>query len=484
MLTEKKPAPEKAKRLHQLAQEMVVRQNVILKSARIYEANNLIFSRQIGLLHSLIVTALAEFGEAAFTVRTSTLFFNSLRLKFGFANYHFFKFVSEQYRKREIGVLRFEPGVTEDEIKQLALAMVKGSDGRPTDSYESLAAALEKHGIAGIIVEKTLEADFGPSPERSAAKVYFLGLTHLEDAFRAEQEGEEKIKLGTTRRLMQSVFNNIVENESFIQGLTNIKNFHEYTLNHSMNVCILSIALGRRLGLDRNELIDLGISAFFHDLGKLDTPRDILEKPAKLDDREREIIEKHPYHGAEKLLQSRDFRGLPLRAIHVALEHHVKEDNTGYPRPYRKHSVNLFSRIVKITDFFDAITTKRVYRTSHFTRDDALTLMLAQSGREFQPALLREFVKMMGVYPVGSLVALSTGELALVVENSPETSLLLRPRVKVVALPDGGRVDGEILDLADVNPGTKTFVRTIVKTLDPEKYNVRAADYFLARAEA
>ncbi len=110
--------------------------------------------------------------------------------------------------------------------------------------------------------------------------------------------------------------------------------------------------------------------------------------------------------------------------------------------------------------------------------------MLAQSGREFHPALLREFVKMMGVYPVGSLVALSTGELALVVENSPETSLLLRPRVKVVALPDGTRVDGETLDLADVNPGTKTFVRTIVKTLDPEKYNVRVADYFLARAEA
>ncbi len=484
MLAEKKPPPEKAKRVHQLALEMIVRQNVILKSARIYEANNLIFSRQVGLLHGLIVTALAEFGEAVFTVRTSTLFFNSLRLKFGFANYHFFKFVSEEYRKREIGVLRFEPEVTEDGIKQLALAMVKGSDGRPTGSYEALAAALGKHGIAGIVVEKTLETDLGPSRERSAAKVYFLGLTHLEDAFRAERAGEEKIKLGTTRRLMQSVFNNIVENESFIQGMTNIKNFHEYTLNHSMNVCILSIALGRRLGLDRNELIDLGISALFHDLGKLDTPRDILEKPAKLDDREREIIEKHPHHGAEKLIQSPDFRGLPLRAIHVALEHHVKEDNTGYPRPYRKHSVNLFSRIVKITDFFDAITTKRVYRTSHFTRDDALTLMLAQSGREFQPALLREFVKMMGVYPVGSLVALSTGELALVVENSSETSLLLRPRVKVVALPDGGRVDGETLDLADVSPGTKTFVRTIVKTLDPEKYNVRVADYFIARAEA
>ena len=168
----------------------------------------------------------------------------------------------------------------------------------------------------------------------------------------------------------------------------------------------------------------------------------------------------------------------------MALEHHVKEDLTGYPRSYRKHTINLFSRIVKVTDFFDAITTKRVYRTSHFTRDEALTLMLAQSGREFHPALLREFVKMMGVYPVGSLVALDTGDLAIVMENSPETRLLLRPVVKIVAGADGGRVDGQVADLSEQDPEKKAYLRTIVKALDPEKYNIRVADYFLARAEA
>lgn len=482
-MPETKLTPEKAKRLHQLALEMVIRQNVILKSARIYEPNNLIFGHQVGLLHGLVRTAISEFGEAVFTVRMSTLFFNSLRLKFGFANYHFFRFLSEEYRRRQIGVLRFGGEVTEQDIIQLALAMAKGSDSRPAASFEALAAEMERRGVAGIQVEKSLEETPGASRERAAAKVFFLGLAHLEDAYREEQ-GADKIKLGTTRRLMQSIFNHIVENESFLQGMTNIKNFHEYTLNHSMNVCILSIALGRRLGLDRKELIELGISAFFHDLGKLDTPRDILEKPAKLDDREREIIEKHPYHGAGKLIQNRDFRGLPLRAIHVALEHHVKEDLTGYPRPYRKQTINLFSRIVKITDFFDAITTKRVYRTSHFTRDEALTLMLAQSGKEFQPALLREFVKMMGVYPVGSLVALDTGECGIVMENSPETALLLRPKVKIVAAANGERVDGEVVDLGEQNPETKSFLRTIVRSLDPEKYHVRVADYFLARVES
>ena len=145
-MSDKKSTPEKARRLHQLALEMVVRQNVILKSARIYEPNNLIFNRQLALLHSLIETALAEFGEAVFTVRASTLFFNSLRLKFGFANYHFFKFVSEEYHKREIGVLRFEPGITEDDIKRLALAMVKGSDGHPAGSYRCFGGRARETG--------------------------------------------------------------------------------------------------------------------------------------------------------------------------------------------------------------------------------------------------------------------------------------------------------------------------------------------------
>lgn len=472
---------EKAKVLHQLAVEMVIRLNVLLKSAKIYEPNNLLFQRQIGTLLVLIRRALTESGEAHFTVRQSTLFFNNLRLKYGYANYHFFKFVLQEFKKKEIGGIMFEPEVGEDDLKLFMTLLSKG-EGKSTTPFEALSEDVKGQGIRHVTIEKMFPSELMPSREKYAAKVFFLGITHLEEAFETEYR-QEKIKLNTTRRLMQSIFNHIVDNESFVQGLTNIKNFHEYTLNHSMNVCILSIALGRRLGLDRNELVDLGISAFFHDFGKLDTPKEILEKPTKLDDQEREIMEKHPYQGAGKLVQFREFRNLPVRAIHVALEHHVKEDLTGYPRYYKKQSVNLFSKIVKITDFFDAITTKRVYRTNVFTRDEALSLMLEQSGKEFHPILLREFVKMMGIYPVGSLVALNTGELGIVVENNPETMLLLRPKVKLIADASGNKIDGDILDLSKAEPGTNTYTRTVVKSLDPEKYRIRVADYFLAQAE-
>jgi HD-GYP domain-containing protein (c-di-GMP phosphodiesterase class II) len=468
------------KLLHDLAVEMVVRFNIILKSARIYSTNNLLFQRQITLFLEFLRRVQAEAAEAFFQTRAGSLYFNTIRLKYGFANYHFFKFVLEEFRKRQVGGIRFEKEVSEGDLRTLMTLLAKGDQGA-AQPFEALAEEAESLVLAHIRLEKMGLSELAPRPEKSAVRLYFLGIAHLQEFF-AGQARDERFKLGTTRRLMQSIFNSLSDNESFVQGLTNIKNYHEYTLNHSLNVCILSIALGRRLGLDRNELVDLGISAFFHDFGKLDTPKEILEKPSQLDEQERQIIEKHPYQGAGKLVQFRNVKGLPLQAVSVAMEHHVKEDLTGYPRYLWKQTTNLFSKIVKIADFFDAVTTKRVYRTSHFTRDEALTLMLAQGGNEFHPLKLREFVKMMGVYPVGSLVALDTGELAVVFENNPETVLLLRPRVKLIADAAGNKQDGETVDLSVVDPVSQAYSRTIVKVLDPLKYGIDPADYFLARA--
>jgi HD-GYP domain-containing protein (c-di-GMP phosphodiesterase class II) len=479
-LKEKKQV-EKTKALHYLAVEMITKLNVLLKSAKIYQPNNLLFRRQIEFFMKLIQKALEEAGEAHFTARQSTLFFNNIRLKYGYANYHFFRHVLQELKKKEIGGILFEPGLNDEDLTSFMLLLAKVED-KSTAPFKVLAEEMRDQDIHHIVLEMMLPAELAPRRERDAARVFFLGISHLEEAFETEYR-QEKIKLNTTRRLMQAIFNHIVDNESFVQGLTNIKNFHEYTLNHSMNVCILSVALGRRLGLDRNELVDLGISSFFHDFGKLDTPKEILEKPSKLEDQEREIIEKHPYQGAQKLVHFKEFRNLPLRAIHVALEHHIKEDLTGYPRYFKRKTTNLFSKIVKITDVFDAITTKRVYRTKEFTRDEALNLMLAQSGQEFQPVLLREFVKMMGVYPVGTLVALTTGELGIVVENNSETMFLLRPKVRLITEASGNKIEGDVVDLSETEPGAKTYARTIVKTLDPEKYRIRVADYFLAQAE-
>ncbi|MDH4218684.1 MAG: HD-GYP domain-containing protein, partial [Candidatus Aminicenantes bacterium] len=320
------------------------------------------------------------------------------------------------------------------------------------------------------------------SSEKNAKKIFFLGIVHLKEMFEYIKRGE-KIPLSTTRRLMQSIFNHIVNNESFTYGLTTIKNFDEYTLNHSINVCILSISLGRRLGLDRNELAELGISAFFHDFGKTEIPKEILGKPGKLDEQEREVIEKHPHLGAEKLIQLKETSHLPMRAINVAMEHHVKEDLTGYPKYQKKRHINLYSKIVKICDVYDAMTTHRPYRTEVFTRDETLSMMMKNNGTDFDPIILKVFANMVGTYPVGTLVLLNTGEIGIVVETSTDPSKLLRPKIKIIADEEGNKIDGDIMDLSKRDLQKKTYTSRIVKSLDPQKYKIQVSDYFIVQAQ-
>lgn len=463
------------KEIHQAGVEIIVRFHSLLKLGRLYSINNILFTEQLELLHRRIKENCKQ-EPASLKIKEGTFFFRNIRLRFIFANYPAFKTVLQELSKRELAVIHFYPELTIEELKNFLACFLQ------SETFDQLLNCLIQVPVEHVKIERALEAisTLGKKErDRASVRIYFSSLLHLKDAFESD-DPQLAFKLNTTRRLMQALFSHVVENEAFIFGLTNIKNYDEYTLNHSVNVCLLSMALGRRLGLDRNELIELGISAFFHDFGKIETPKEILDKPSQLEPHERAIIEKHPYHGAGTLAIWREIKGIPLRAIHVAMEHHIKEDLSGYPQTFKKKSTHLFSKIVKIADYFDAITTKRVYRPRAFTREEALSLMLESGSQEFHPLLLRVFVQMMGTYPVGSVVALNTGEIGLVVETNPEPSLALRPKIKIIADKDSQRIDGPIVDLTEKDPVTKKYVRTIVKGLDPQKYNIKVADYFIA----
>jgi putative nucleotidyltransferase with HDIG domain len=468
------------KSFQKAAVELLIRFHIVTKNAKLYEPNNAMFQEQSKMLFTSIESFLKQEDAASFQVRQSALFFNNVRLKFALGTYPIFKFILEEFRLREISALSFLPGLTLEEVARF-IAVFGKREKKEEMAFAKLQADLEDADISHVNLEAASATETFTSLQKDTARIYFLSILHLKESFERDQRNE-KIQINTTRRLMQSIFNHLVDNESFIYGLTNLKNYDEYTLNHSVNVCMLALALGRCLGLSRSELVDLGIAALFHDLGKLDTPADILNKPAKLTDEEREIMERHSHQGAEKLIHLKEFRRLPLRAIHVALEHHIKEDLTGYPRYFKKVDVNLFSKIVKVVDFFDAVTTKRVYRSKVYTRAEALTLMLEQSGAEFNPVILKAFVNLMGVFPIGTLVALNTGEVGIVFALNSDQKLVLRPKVKLIADAQGNKIDGEIVDLSEVIPGTRKHARTIVKALHPDVYEVEVADYFLAQA--
>lgn len=463
------------------AVNLVNRFNRAFRTSKIYDSNNLIYRRQIDLLQHLIEKFLGVYSKAQLTLRQNGVYFNDIKLKFGFSNYYLQQFIEEEFIKMDIGELEFLPGIDTDELdKFIHLLTQKPEKDNP---HEEFCRQLQEKQIRNISVEEIPSFQKTDNKNRDTKRIFFLGLTHLKEYFEDRQSLSNKSSLYTTKRLMQSIFNHLSENESFLYGMTNIKNFDEYTLNHSVNVCILAISLGKKLGLDRNELVDLGLAAFFHDFGKLDIPKQILLKPGKLDAEERKEIEKHTFYGAIKLIKIRQSSYLPVKALNVAMEHHYGENSRGYPNYTKKKSINLYSKIVKIVDVFDAITTPRPYRDHDYTRDEALSFMLQRSGTDFDPLILKVFINMVGIYPVGSLVLLSSGEIGIVFETNPDPAARFQPKVKIITDSGGKKTDGAAIDLTETNPSANRPARFIVKTLNPESYGVRIADYFVAEAE-
>ncbi len=457
-----------------------------LRTAQIFEPNNISFVQQVQPLYAAIQNLIQNLGKAVLLFRANALFFNTIRIKIDFHSYQRFKFLVNEFKQREIEAIGFQDGLDEEEFKRFIVIFAKARE-KKLDSYDAFVEELARNGITHIFLERLhpYEMTTRMTPDeirRSAKKVFFKSIAHLQEVLEKGKK-QEKLYFKTSRRLIQTILNLIGHDESFMLGLANIKNYQEYTLNHSINVAILCLCLGRRLGLEKNELLDLGLAAFFHDIGKLDIPLEILDKNGKLDDEERKIIETHPRHGLVKLVCMQDLTYFPIRALSVALEHHIWADlSSGYPKSWKKKDLNLFSMIAKICDFFDAVTTKRIYRKFSFTREQALGMMCEHAGSEFDPVLLKVFANMIGVFPVGTLVALDSEELAIVVETNPEEEFMLRPKVKLITDKDKNKIDGEIVDLSEKDPETGKFSRSIVKTLNPEDYGVNVAHYFLAQA--
>jgi len=449
---------------------------VVFKLAKVYEPNNANFRARLGELYSVYERLRRTAGEMGLQYRPGFLFVNWTRIKFDASTHAIFRSLAGEFLSRRLGAVVFRPDLSSEELGRFMLFLAR-SEVAKDEPFEALERRFQAAGFAHVRMEKLPDLETDETSDGSPAPIYFLGVFHLQQLF-GNRTGAWNFYI--TKRWIESICDLIALDESFLFGLVNIKNFEDYTLNHSVNVSILSLALGRRIGLSRSELVDLGISAALHDVGKQDVPKEILEKPAALDAAERSVIERHSHEGASTLIRLMATHDLPLPAVQVALEHHVMANLGGYPKYVRRKRVTLFSRIVKITDYYDAVTTPRVYRPNVLNPEATIRLMAEKSGTEFDPVLLRVFARMLGPYPVGSLVALNGGEIGIVFENHPQAALSRRPVVKIIADSAGRRIDGPVVDLSD--PGAET--RLIVKSLDPARYGVQISDYFLARAGA
>lgn len=253
--------------------------------------------------------------------------------------------------------------------------------------------------------------------------------------------------------------------------LTQLKNRDEYTAQHSMNVCIFSVVLGRYLGMSIPELRNLGLSGLMHDMGKMKVPLDILNKPGRLTDEEMTLVKAHTVHGRDILMSS---RGVYPGAIDVAYEHHENLDGTGYPSGLTDAQIMPYTRIVAVADTYDAVTSDRVYQLGR-THMDAIAILNSESGKRLDGGLVTKFVECLGTYPAGSLVEMSNEEVALVIEVNPRQKL--KPKVIMLLDADKNPQPHRIVDLAKLDPdpcGQPYRIKTMLKN---GSYNIDLKQY-------
>jgi len=217
-------------------------------------------------------------------------------------------------------------------------------------------------------------------------KSYFKAVSFTKGVMNKIQGGE-KIALKKAKRMVVSLVDHIMEEEQLLLGMTSIKDYDEYTYHHSVNVSILSVALGQRLGMHIKQLTELGMVALFHDIGKLNIPNEILNKTSPLTDDDWKIIKRHPFEGVRLLLKMKHVDLVTIRSAIVSFEHHMFFNNSGYPKVKSPFTLDLFSRIITIADQYDAMTSARVYARKALSPDNALNIMMKRSGKQLDPLL-------------------------------------------------------------------------------------------------
>jgi HD-GYP domain-containing protein (c-di-GMP phosphodiesterase class II) len=310
-----------------------------------------------------------------------------------------------------------------------------------------------------------------------ARKNYFLAIEAVKEV--ANKVSQGMVGVRRSRRLAQNIVDIVKEDAALMIGLTTLKGYDDYTYAHSVNVALLATCLGRHIELSDISLEHLTICGLFHDLGKVDVPKNILLKHGVLTDGEWDLLKAHPVMGVRKILMLNATPSLRSRIILGPFEHHLNPDMTGYPRTLFMGHLSLLGKILRIADVYEALTAERGYRPRSFQPDEALRMMWGSTGKSFDTILLKRFIHMMGLYPIGSIIELSDGNIGLVMDYPDETERTLPLVLRLVNDEKGGWQRGEMVYLADQINKEGSSRLNIVRGIPLAKIRINPSDFFL-----
>ena len=454
-------------------QDLINQLSVILRTAQIHDPNNIAVTTAIDRF-LLLINPLIE-SERTVTLELVGEFFyiDGTRIRYSLEYLLNFDFLVRELKNREIGGIIFKDKIKPDDVKTFLKSFITA--GFSDTPYEKMSEGMEQSRSMAVDRLKKVQEGDEVDARKIIKKTYFNAVSYSKGVMTKIKSGE-KVNIKKAKRIVETMVDKLLEEEQMLLSMTAIKDYDEYTYHHSVNVSVLSIALGQRLGLSKKVLTELGITAIFHDIGKIEIPNEILNKPSDFNDDEWRLVRRHPIWGVRAILKLRGFDNTTMRSSIVAFEHHMNYDFSGYPRVKKYTELDFYSRIVSLADQYDAMTSARVYSRIPMSPDKALSIMMERAGTQLDPLLLKFFINMVGVFPIGSLLLLSTRELGLVYES--DVVFTDRPRVLIIIDSKGKRVKGPVVNLTEKDE-KGSYLRSVVKTLDPNKYKINLAEYML-----
>ncbi len=446
---------------------------VVLRTGHLHDIDNVAVVDAIEKLLNLLNPLTGTEGSLRIDLIGEFFYINDSRIRYPLEYMLNFDYLLREFQKRELGTVILEPRLRTEDLKTFLKVFINATYS--STPYEAMKTSLESVHNIRIDKLKRIKEDVDVDQRRIVKKTYFNAVTFTEGVMTKLKAGE-KVNMKVAKRVVESMVDLILSEEQLLIGMTAIKDYDEYTYHHSVNVSVLSIAIGQKIGLSRKALTELGLVALFHDIGKMEIPKEILNKPTAFTEEEWRVIKRHPYWGARTILKLKGIDRTSIRSAVVAFEHHLNYDYSGYPKVRYPIRLDFYTRILTIADQYDAMTSSRVYARVPLAPDRALSIMMERAGSQLDPILSKIFVNMVGVYPVGSLVLLDTREMGLVYECNP--LFADRPRVMIIVDSKGKKTAGFITDLTEKDSAGR-YLKSIVKTLDPNKYRINLAEYLL-----
>lgn len=450
----------------------------LFRTAQIHAIDNQALVRPIQTTFELTSALFLRDGHIVLQAKDRSLFLDGTRLKLSTEEYELAARLIEFFRDRGMIGFEIDGALTPEAIRKMLSILVYAPP------QERTFAAIDAAFTAAGIPFHPLKPLFDPKrPEKETTdlrRLAFLTYARIVALYRRladDAKTNGAIRQQSMRKIARSVQRLVdiaIEDHEPLLAVATAKSFEHYASHHAANVSVLSIALGKTAGMGKVDLADLGVAAIFHDIGLRACPAEVLEKGGALDSHERAVINQHPIRSVEFLLEERRFTKSALSRIVVAFEHHRTAAGSGYPPGSRKP--DLFSRIVTITDVYDALTSRRPWRNAYLP-DLAMNMMLRDSGQQFDAGFLKAFVNLVGLYPLGSLVRTDCGEIGIVVESGGDESRISRP---VVLLLDDAGTGTKTVDLLDRTP-LGGYRRTIVRTEDPLALGIQPSGFVAPR---